>query len=115
MEKWHRFVTCAGQSKGEIGMSKSGSETGKNWQKNGWQKNGFDEGGAIVEQWLSDGWLHGLSSLCGSEQGGDRLSNTWLVIEVGRLRILGQRPVRARCPHSLFQPITKNDAPPLET
>ena len=49
MEKWHRFVTCAGQSKGEIGMSKSGSETGKNWQKNGWQKNGFDEGFAVVE------------------------------------------------------------------
>ena len=64
-------------------MSKSGSETGKNWQKNGWQKNGFDEGGAIVEQWLSDEWLHGLSSLCGSEQGGDRLSNTWLVKDEG--------------------------------
>ena len=49
MEKWHRFVTCAGRSKGEVGMSKSGSEKSKDWQENDGQKNGFDEGFAVVE------------------------------------------------------------------
>ena len=69
MEKWHRFVTCAGRSKGGIGMSKSGSKTGKDWQKNGWQKNGFDEGFAVVEPLLSDGKVAQVCNLCGSEQG----------------------------------------------
>ena len=48
------FLACAGRSKDGVGMFKSGSETGKDWQENGWQKNGFDEGFAVVEQWLSD-------------------------------------------------------------
>jgi hypothetical protein len=55
MEKWHRFGTCAGRSKVGIGMSKSGPETEKDWQKNGWQENGFDEGLAVIEPLLSDG------------------------------------------------------------
>ena len=41
MGKCHRFVTCAGRNEVEIGMSKSGPETEKDWQENGWQKNGF--------------------------------------------------------------------------
>ena len=53
MEKWHGFLTCAGRSKNGVGMFKSGSETGEDWQKNGWQKNGFDEGFAVVERWES--------------------------------------------------------------
>ena len=48
------FLACAGRSKDGVGMFKSGSETGKDWQENGWQKNGFDEGFAVVEHWLSD-------------------------------------------------------------